>query len=93
MKRVLFVASAVSYFRETAPVVWHFVDKGWDVRVLLGSISPLTDAVIAECAARGIRAEVTPANISYGGETAEPQDSAGSQSALSSVPAAKPRYF
>jgi hypothetical protein len=93
MKRVLFVASAVSYFREMAPAVWHFADKGWDVHVLLGSISPLTDAVVAECAARGIRADVAPANVSYGAEAAEPPDSAVSQSAPSAFPAAKPASF
>jgi hypothetical protein len=74
MKRILFVASAVSYFREMAPVVWYFADRGCDVRVLLGSISPLTKATIAECAARGITAEVVPANVGYGAETPEAED-------------------
>jgi hypothetical protein len=93
MKRVLFVASAVSYFREMAPVVWHFADQGWEVRVLLGSISPLTATVVAECVARGIRADIAPTNVSYGAEAAEPQDSAVSQSSPSVFPAEKPTSF
>ena len=90
MKRVLFVASAVSYFREMAPAVWHFAERGWDVRVLLGSVSPLTDGVVAECAARGIKAEVAPANVSYGAEVAETQDANAPPSSPSAVPETKP---
>lgn len=93
MKRVLFAASAVSYFREMAPTVWYFADKGWDVHVLLGSISPLTDAVVAECAARGIRADLAPANVSYGAPTEEPQAPASVQSDPTEFPAEKPASF
>lgn len=84
MKHALFVASAVSYFREMAPVVWHFADNGWQVRVLLGSISPLTTQVIEECKAHGISVDVVPANVGYGSEASEPEETAGPET----VPAA-----
>jgi hypothetical protein len=90
MKRILFVASAVSYFREMAPVVWHFADRGWDVRVLLGSVSPLTNTVVSECAEHNIRADVAPASVGYSAEAAKAQECATSQSSPSILPAAKP---
>lgn len=89
MKRVLFVASAVSYFREMAPAVWYFADRGWDVRVLLGSVGRLSEAVLVDCQQRGIKAEIAPANVSYGAEAAEPQDAAVSQSSPSVFPEKK----
>jgi hypothetical protein len=66
MNRVLFVASAVSYFREMAPVVWHFADQGWQVRVLLGSSGAISDDVVSQCCARGIVVDITPPNVGYG---------------------------
>jgi hypothetical protein len=79
MNRVLFVASAVSYFREMAPVVWHFAQRGWEVRVLFGSVSPITDVTVTECAAHSIKADVVPADVGYGAEAAAGQDSATSE--------------
>jgi len=90
MTRVLFVASAVSYFREMAPAVWHFADNGWEVRVLLGSVSPLSDTVVADCSERKIRADVVPANVGYGAEVVEPQDAAVPESKPSVLAAKQP---
>src|SRR3979409_1442786 len=68
MRRALFVASGTSYFREMAPVVWNFADKGGEVRVLLGSVSPLSEDAVAECQARGIRADIAPLAVGYGSD-------------------------
>jgi hypothetical protein len=79
MRRALFVASAVSYFREMAPVVWHFAENDWEVRVLLGSVSPLSDDVVAECRARGIRADIVPLAVGYGSEVGKAPESPRAQ--------------
>lgn len=66
MRRALFVASAVSYFREMAPVVWYFADHGWSVTVLFGSLGAGTDKAADECRAHGVDVEIAPSSVGYG---------------------------
>ena len=75
-KRVLFVASGYSYFREMAPVVWHFAEEGWYVQVLLGTSGTIADDVVDQCRARAIPVDITPSGIGYGHVgSAEPSQS------------------
>jgi hypothetical protein len=88
MRRVLFVASGVSYFREMAPVIWHFAATGWEVRVLFGSTSPITRGSVAECRAHGIRADVAPSSVGYGSD--DGPDDAAAMSAHAPQPPSPP---
>lgn len=73
MKTVLFVFSAVSYYREVGPVVAEFATNNWRVQVLFGSAGEVTDTAAEECRRWGCEIAVAPGDVGYG--PSNPDDS------------------
>lgn len=66
MRTILFVLSAVSYYREVAPVVARFGTSDWKVHVVFGSGGEVTERALEECRSWGCQADLAPANVGYG---------------------------
>ncbi|MEW5704564.1 MAG: hypothetical protein AB1781_08285 [Pseudomonadota bacterium] len=63
---VLFVFTAESYHRESAPVISEFVRRDWNVTVLLGFQSDDATRIFESCRQEGIAVEFAPGTVTYG---------------------------
>jgi len=81
VRTILFLFSAVSYYREVAPVVARFATSDWKVHVVFGSEGDVTERALEECRSWGCEANLVPSDVGYGmsGSRAE-QDSASDES-------------
>jgi hypothetical protein len=64
--RALFFFSAITYVREAEPLVHHFVEKGWQVRVVFGLSGKPVEDYAARLETRGVDVIVAPDEFGYG---------------------------